>query len=780
MAYTDEYGTTFSDDRKRLIKFNSSWNDYSVPDGTEVIAVNAFKGNQTIRTLYLPSSIKLIESGALEKCKIAEIHYTGNIEQWLQITWKSYFDQGYKLYFNGSQLVESIIIPESISVIKSQAFYYCTSLHSVIFNKNIKIIESNAFNKSGLQGIISIPRLCERIGIHAFFNCSGITKVKIPESTKEIGYGAFSACYGLKEFTVASDNSYYLSDRIGLYSQKKSSEIHESSLTLIALASGNKEKYRLDMRTSSIDKDACCFSSIPFNGLEIFNYSISIAYGAFRDTKGKVYAPFKLGMLLSAVGFPAENFYPIFVYKDALIGKDCPKVFAENPFRVLGVYANATQKEIQSNAAKIKRFLEIGQQPSFYVDFNNILPSLNRTQQMVDHALAQISQPKEKLAYAMFWFSEPCCEQHHKAEQLLREGNINDACDLLKTNCGDLRINLAPYICLADNNPDTDVDILDFITIFYSYLTGKKMRDENEQTIVFKQSLLDQICGDNFSISEEDCQILFIDMLMTFLNPVHLWTCLQKYHLSDGITKHLFNNTVGNNITHINSLIATTKTIDKKDSSKLLNAAKELRENTYKDLSAIRSSLLPSDVRLTSIHDSLANQILQLAIDSYNHATNRSSIAREIYSLMSYAKHIAKGDLLQSRCNENLKTMKEVIDELPPSGLENLDKELFAIVTRARNSADTIEQAKKLLKEAEPHLFKIRFQWLNEKKIGSKSQLSTYFSKVSTFIANVCLNKIIEDVNSSSINKSRSSWQVITALNQLPLASDFKKNRYEI
>lgn len=778
MAYTDEYGTTFSDDRKRLIKFNSSWNDYSIPEGTEEIAANAFNGNQTIKTLYLPTSIKLIEKGAFEKCKIEEIHFAGGLEKWLLITWRSIFSQGYKLFFNDNQLVESIIIPNSISVIKSLAFYYCKSLQSVIFNKRITSIESDAFNKTGLKGILSIPLSCEKIGEHAFFNCTGITKVKIPEATKEIGFGAFCACYALKEFKVDGYNSCFFSDGIGLYSVKRTPKNTAKTLELIALASGNHEKYIMHELATSIEKDACCFSSIPSNGLEIHN-SLSIADDAFRESKGIIHAPIRYRQLYRLVGVPEDNYRPIFVYKDALISQDCPKVISENPFRVLGVYSNASQREIQSNAARIKRFLEIGKQPSFSTDFNCVLPSLERTPQMVDKALSQISQPKEKLAYALLWFTKPCCEQHKRAENLFLEGKVNEASNLLKNRCGDIRINLAPYICLENQDVVSEVNILDYVTVFYSYFAGKEMLDENEKPIKFDESLLDQICGDNFSISEDECQVLFLEMLMTFLKPVHLWACANTYHLSDSVIEHLFNKSIAQNISHINSQISLIKSIDKKESAEILKSAKDLKQKTSQDIIVIDHYMPSKDVRFISIHDSLANQILQSAIDAYNYANNRTSVSREVYSLMSYAKNLAKGELLKNRCEDNLKIVKKIMDELPPEGLEDTEKALLAIVNRARNSADTVDQAINLLKETEPYLFTIKQRQLGERNSNKKATISTYFTRISTVIANVCLNKLIEEVNSSRSNKNNEAWRIITALNQLPLDAEFKKSRYD-
>ena len=781
MAFTDEYGTQFSDDRKRLIKFTSDSREYSIPNGTEEIAMNAFNGNQSLKILHLPATIKKIESGAFGKCKIEEIHYAGGIEQWLQITWKSYFSQGYKLYFDEDKLVESVIIPDNISVIKELAFYYCKSLHSVIFNKNITTIENDAFNKSGLKGIISIPKSCSKIKQYAFFNCIDITKVKIPEATNEIWYGAFSACYELQSFVVSPGNNYFFTDGTGLYSYLnlgKTGVINKQQLKLVALASGSKKKYRLHEHTISIVSQACCYDSIPGGELEI-PHVVTLVNDALRECKGTIKAPVTMRKAVLEQGLPSNKFKTIFVYQDALLSNETPELLTLNPFRVLGVYCNASQREIQSNAARIKRFLEIGKQPSFSTDFNEVLPPLERTQEMVDMALSQISQPKEKLAHALFWFAKPCCDQHRKAEDLLRNGMADESYKSLAKDCGDFRTMTTPYLVLASQFEDFDDELLTLVKLGYEfYWNRKEINDGNGNIVKVVSSLIEEICGENFHISKEECQNLFLDQLMTFVNPIHLWACADDANLSHSISDYLFSKSIGQNIEHINAQIANAKAVNKNDSPKSLLAARQLKQNATSDIDIIDEYLLANDVRLTAVHDALADQILQLAINCYNRAEDRRTVAREVYSLMKYASQIAKGSLLKSRCEDNMKTVKVIVDDLPPIGFENTDKDLLAIVTRARNSADTIEQAKKLLKEAEPHLFKINLAQLTEGNKEVAKQILAYFTKVSTVIANVCLNKIIEDVNSSGVNKSALAWTVITALNQLPLDPEFEKNRY--
>lgn len=776
MAYEDRFGTLFSDDKKRLVRYTSELSDYTIPEGTEIIAANAFKDNLNLKVIHLPSTIKLVEYGAFSNCKIDDIHFAGDIEQWLQITWNDVLGKGYRLFFNKTDLVESIIIPDSISIIKHYAFYYCTSLQSVIFNKNIITIEDSAFNKSGLRGILTIPKSCKKIKYYAFFYCTGITKVKIPEATEEIWYGAFSACYGLQSFFVSPENNHLFTDAIGLYLYSKellTNIINKNKLRLIALASGDKKKYSLHENTASISSQVCCFNSIPGGELEI-PHTVSLSDEAFRECRGVVTAPINMRKAILDQGLPNNKFKAIFVYQDALISQKTPEVILLNPFRVLGVYCNASQREIQSNATKIKRYLEIGKQPSFKTDFNEVFPPIERTQEMVDKALSQISQPRDKLAHALFWFAKPCCEQHKKAEELLHTGNCDKACELLCKNCGNYRVILTPYFYLAKPN-----ELFDYASIFYKFSLVREESQEEQKTNATEPSLKDEICDSNFNITEEECQVLFFDKLMTFVNPIHLWVCASSSYLSKNITEYLFSKSIGKNIAHINSQVATITAIDIKDTEKLLNAIQDLKQKTTTDIEIIDEFMSPSDVRYTSIHDTLSNQILQSAIDCYNHSEPPSNVAREVYALMSYANSIAKGELLKSRCEENMKIVKNVVDELPPIGLEIVDKELYAAVTRARNSADTIKQAFALLKEAEPYLIKLNSKMLTETGTDIVQQIKVYFTKVSTVIANVCLNKLIEEVNSSHENKNYEAWMVITALNQLPLDAEFKNNRYD-
>ncbi len=80
------------------------------------------------------------------------------------------------------------------------------------------------------------------------------------------------------------------------------------------------------------------------------------------------------------------------------------RAISENPFRILGVYANSPMTEIVANKGKMNAFLKVGKQVSFPLDLTEQLGVLNRTADSVVAADSQLSIESNKLQAAQFWF----------------------------------------------------------------------------------------------------------------------------------------------------------------------------------------------------------------------------------------------------------------------------------------------------------------------------------------------------------------------------------------
>lgn len=100
-----------------------------------------------------------------------------------------------------------------------------------------------------------------------------------------------------------------------------------------------------------------------------------------------------------------------------------------NPYRVLGVYANATKKDIVANETKIKAFVKVGKHVTFPLDLSSYITAIHRTEQQVSDAEAQLTLPKERLKYGMFWFLKETPIDNIAFNHLFA-GNINQAIEI--------------------------------------------------------------------------------------------------------------------------------------------------------------------------------------------------------------------------------------------------------------------------------------------------------------------------------------------------------------
>ena len=93
-------------------------------------------------------------------------------------------------------------ITYSVTKIGLPAFWGCSGLTSVTIPNSVTSIQYGAFwGCSGLTSV-TIPNSVTSIGNGAFEACSGLTSVTIPNSVTSIGNGAFKACSGLTSVTI--------------------------------------------------------------------------------------------------------------------------------------------------------------------------------------------------------------------------------------------------------------------------------------------------------------------------------------------------------------------------------------------------------------------------------------------------------------------------------------------------------------------------------------------------------------------------------------------------
>lgn len=126
---------------------------------------------------------------------------------------------GYPVTAIGSGALEycsltSVVIPNSVTSIGSDAFMACSSLTNITVAANnssycsvdgvlFDVSQANLIQfPSGLSGTYSIPNTVTNIGSGAFGYCGSLTSVVIPNSVTRIGSSAFSVCANLTSATI--------------------------------------------------------------------------------------------------------------------------------------------------------------------------------------------------------------------------------------------------------------------------------------------------------------------------------------------------------------------------------------------------------------------------------------------------------------------------------------------------------------------------------------------------------------------------------------------------
>lgn len=80
------------------------------------------------------------------------------------------------------------------------------------------------------------------------------------------------------------------------------------------------------------------------------------------------------------------------------------KLIENNPFRILGVKANATPSEIRQQGNLIAQYLKIGQSAKLDFDITPPLNPIERTTQLIELQSSRIHSTEDKILHSLFWF----------------------------------------------------------------------------------------------------------------------------------------------------------------------------------------------------------------------------------------------------------------------------------------------------------------------------------------------------------------------------------------
>lgn len=102
-------------------------------------------------------------------------------------------------YWSG---VTSVSIPESVTKIGVQAFYYCNFLASITIPQSVTEIGYFAFRNCGSLTSLTIPDSVTGIDVGTFGGCVSLENIILSKNLINIGSGTFENCLSLSSLTV--------------------------------------------------------------------------------------------------------------------------------------------------------------------------------------------------------------------------------------------------------------------------------------------------------------------------------------------------------------------------------------------------------------------------------------------------------------------------------------------------------------------------------------------------------------------------------------------------
>jgi hypothetical protein len=348
------------------------------------------------------------------------------------------------------------------------------------------------------------------------------------------------------------------------------------------------------------------------------------------------------------------------------------KVVKNNPFRILGLPATASDKEITKRVAELEVYIKMGKRKKYDLDFP-FLGNFKRTSETLQDAVNKLSKPVERIFYSLFWFDNIDEFEFEK----LKEKNINEAITIIKNSSDNRKVesieqfsgykNLSILYLYKIYNDDKNEEE-NFYKYFYAFskfLTSNQLnnyiniilknKNKINSDLVIKRYLdiVDKILTDYLCIDIE----IDRDFIERFIDSL--------YHYSDDVKVYVTNKYIQLALSKIRNEIEKCSLIRKEKPEEAYESGANLYFNTEEFLIFLKHKYKFLDVRYQTIADKLAEEILECSIayfNRYNNSDDDIDPCEESLELSEYADSIVVGDRLKEKILKDLKTTQEWVE----------------------------------------------------------------------------------------------------------------------
>ncbi len=421
-------------------------------------------------------------------------------------------------------------------------------------------------------------------------------------------------------------------------------------------------------------------------------------------------------------------------------------IIKQNPYRVLGVLGNSSERELQKQIGIIKRFAEIGKTKSFDYDFE-FIGGLSRSIDDIHHAASKIEQAHKKLLYSLFWFVN-----NNQFDEIafnnLKDNNTEKAIDVWdKTLKGEVSSkNFSSYHNLST------------LYIASSTINGQLQLQSLQKGIELKRRLIHSdslmtfstlVTGNDFAIDSNETSKLFVDEIVEIATPyINNNNGLRANDLislfdafPNTIRKYISSKFTEAPLSNIENLIEKTAVKRNEAPGSADEYGGDLYKATKNDAILLKTLLGKDDVQFQMVVNKLANELLQCSIDYFIEWRDSDEVdpGDAATRIVKYAKSVGSTGQVKNRIEENSEALQEWVDDKPSREKQkNIGEEVAFITRKLQEFLDgqiSISASTDLVTSCKPKLTTIK----NE--LGTHDE---FYLQISSVIANNALGVLIE------------------------------------
>ncbi len=186
-----------------VFKGNTALQSVVIPDTVTKIGAGCFLNCGKLMFVILPKNLVKLGEGAFESTAITSIEIPRKLEEG-NVSYGEIYGNSNGPFCKCEQL-KTVKFEDGTTEIAQYLFAGCTGLESIEIPDTVTIIERKAFFKCKNLKTVNISNVTTRICENAFNNCEGLTDIIIPDSVTNIGAGAFFECENLADVKLSKE-----------------------------------------------------------------------------------------------------------------------------------------------------------------------------------------------------------------------------------------------------------------------------------------------------------------------------------------------------------------------------------------------------------------------------------------------------------------------------------------------------------------------------------------------------------------------------------------------